>query len=83
MIQSVGFEPVTYDRLHLKASQRPLWNHCLLMGMEELCVTLEASKTDTTQAQALRSSLEELSGEFENGATVDAQWFYLVGRKPL
>ncbi|KAJ5720784.1 uncharacterized protein N7483_008718 [Penicillium malachiteum] len=81
MIQSAGFEPVAYQRLGLKPSQRALWNHCILMGMEELCLTLETSGTNTPQALAMRQSLEQLSDEFEIGASIDVQWFYMVGRR--
>ncbi|KAJ5915481.1 hypothetical protein N7466_011414 [Penicillium verhagenii] len=83
MIESAGFIPVAYDRLHLKNSQRPLWNHCVLMGIEEVCLGLEAIKADAANMQAMRKQLENLSSEFQNGAGVDAEWFYLVGRRPL
>ncbi|KAJ5938243.1 hypothetical protein N7454_004585 [Penicillium verhagenii] len=83
MIESAGFMPVAYDRLHLKDSQRPLWNHCVLMGIEELCLNLEASNTDAAKVQAMRIMLENLSSEFQKGASVDVEWFYLVGRRPV
>ncbi|PYH91562.1 S-adenosyl-L-methionine-dependent methyltransferase [Aspergillus ellipticus CBS 707.79] len=83
MLKPAGFEPLVSDRLQLKDLYRPLWNHSLLMGMEELCYTLETSQTDPAKAQTMRQNLEQLSGEFAQGASIDAQWFYLVAQKPV
>jgi hypothetical protein len=56
-----------------------------MMGLEEVIDGLEKRKTgaDSVRAQELRGTLDNLSNEFQQGASIDTPWFYLVVRKPL
>lgn len=55
------------------------------MGLEEVISGFEKSKTeaDKARAQGIRETLQHLSKGFEQGASIDTPWFYLVVQKPL
>lgn len=55
------------------------------MGLEEVIDGLEKreSQADSVKIQELRDTLDSLSKEFQQGASIDTPWFYLVVRKPL
>ncbi|KAJ5636929.1 uncharacterized protein N7484_010242 [Penicillium longicatenatum] len=85
MVRPVGLEPITRDQLRFRDQHRPIWNQCVLMGLEEVTHGLEQSDTEANRAKAsgLRELLKGLSSEFEKGASLDTPWLYLVARKPL
>lgn len=85
MATSVGFEAITYEQLRLSDLHRPIWNQCVEMGLEEMIGGLEKreSGTDSVKIQELRDTLDNLSKEFQQGASIDTPWFYLVVRKPF
>lgn len=82
ILEAAGFEPVAYDRIQLKDHYRPVWNHCHLMGLDELCGRLEEARADGEGARAMREGLTQLSFEFNQGASIDAKWFVMVCQKP-
>lgn len=85
MATSAGFEPIAYNQLRFNDLHRPIWNQCVMMGLEEVIDGLEKRETgaDSVRAQELRGTLDNLSKEFQQGASIDTPWFYLVVRKPL
>ncbi|KAF3404183.1 hypothetical protein DPV78_003382 [Talaromyces pinophilus] len=85
MATSAGFEPIAYDQLRFNDLHRPIWNQCVMMGLEEVIDGLEKRETgaNSASAQDLRDTLDNLSKEFQQGASIDTTWFYLVVRKPF
>ena len=82
ILEPVGFEPVTYRTIKLKDHYHSLWNHCHSMGLEELRWKMEGDSTDSEQLRNMQEHLGQLSSEFDQGASIDAEWFIMVGRKP-
>ncbi|KAJ5722102.1 hypothetical protein N7488_000137 [Penicillium malachiteum] len=85
MVRSVGLEPIDRDQLRFRDQHRPIWNQCVLMGLEEVTHGLEHSinEADRVKGSGLRSLLEGLSSEFEKGTSLDTPWLYLVAQKPM
>lgn len=81
MVKPVGFEPLSYERLKWQDIHRPIWNQCVLMGMEEIAQGVEVAG-DSAKAETIRKNIETVALEFGNGATLDPTWFYLVAKKP-
>lgn len=52
------------------------------MGLEELRWKMEGDSTDSEQLRNMQEHLGQLSSEFDQGASIDAEWFIMVGRKP-
>ncbi|KAJ5918712.1 hypothetical protein N7454_009856 [Penicillium verhagenii] len=84
MVKPAGFEPVSWGEFRLKDIHRPIWNQCVMMGLEEMTQGLEQSGDQAllAKAEGLRALLKNLSIEFGQGASLDTTWFYLVAQKP-
>lgn len=82
ILQPFGFEQVACDKLSLPDIYRPLWNQCLLLGLEEYCSKVEEDAgMDAGASHAMRDTLNGLSREFGAGTSIDVHWFYQISRK--
>lgn len=74
---------MTYERIQLRNHLRPLWNDCHLMGLEELSRrTSVPSDGRDNKPSPLLQQIDNLGAEFAQGASVDAQWFIMIGKMP-
>ncbi|GJP98372.1 cytochrome P450 family protein [Aspergillus niger] len=82
ILQPFRFEQVACDKLSLPDIYRPLWNQCLLLGLEEYCSKVEEDAgMDAGASHAMRDTLNGLSREFGAGTSIDVHWFYQISRK--
>ncbi|KAL7917296.1 S-adenosyl-L-methionine-dependent methyltransferase [Trichoderma austrokoningii] len=83
LLKTAGLDPIAYQRIQLRDYLRPIWNHCHIMGMEELSRRASRSTTGGDEmASSLLRQLQELETEFGLGASIDAEWFIMVGQMP-
>ncbi|KAL7928812.1 S-adenosyl-L-methionine-dependent methyltransferase [Trichoderma chlorosporum] len=83
LFKVAGVDPIAYQRIQLRDYLRPIWNHCHIMGMEELA--RRASRDiagDDDRPSPLLQQIKELGAEFGLGASIDAEWFIMVGQMP-
>ncbi|TFB00210.1 hypothetical protein CCMA1212_007956 [Trichoderma ghanense] len=79
LLKAAGLNPIAYERLRLRNYLRPVWNHCHLMGMEELSRRMSRGED---KPSPLVQQIKDLEAEFAQGASVDAEWFIMVGQMP-
>ncbi|KAL7912263.1 S-adenosyl-L-methionine-dependent methyltransferase [Trichoderma velutinum] len=83
LFEAASLDPIAYQRVQLRDYLRPIWNHSHIMGMEEL--SRRASRNTAggdDRASLLLQQIKELGAEFDQGATIDAEWFIMVGQMP-
>ncbi|PTB66986.1 hypothetical protein BBK36DRAFT_4129 [Trichoderma citrinoviride] len=83
LLKAAGLDPVAYERLQLCDYLRPIWNHCHIMGMEELSRRMSRiTANGNDKPSPLLQQIKDLEAEFAQGASVDAEWFIMVGQMP-
>ncbi|KAI1465649.1 uncharacterized protein F4812DRAFT_466098 [Daldinia caldariorum] len=81
--EAAGLDTTAYKSIHLRNYLRPVWNHCHIMGMKELARRLSRDTTGgSDKLSPLLQQIKELEAEFAQGASIDAQWFMMIGRMP-
>ncbi len=73
-----GFQAITRDTIQVNDVYRPFWNQSNLMALEDFGTRMEGE-----EARETRRLMKVLGTEFASGASVDAEFFCLVGRRPL
>ena len=82
-MKAAGLDPIAYERLQLRDYLRPIWNHCHIMGMEELSRRMSRiTANGDDKPSPLLQQIKDLEAEFAQGASVDAEWFIMVGQMP-
>ena len=84
LFEAARLDCVLYERIPLRHHMHPLWNDCIIMGLEEIARRMSSSPSKVAKAE-LASMLQQtknLQNEFAQGATIDAQWFVIIGRRP-
>jgi hypothetical protein len=79
LLETAGLHAIAYERLQLRNYLRPIWNHCHIMGMEELSRRMSRGED---KPPPLQQQIKDLEAEFAQGASVDAEWFIMVGQMP-
>ncbi|KAI0487359.1 hypothetical protein F4859DRAFT_509927 [Xylaria cf. heliscus] len=81
LFKTAGLCATIYERVQLRDHLRPLWNHSHLMAMEEFYrrTSQNTEGRDDKLPSSLIQQLSELETEFAQGASIDAQWFLMIG----
>ncbi|KAI1170441.1 S-adenosyl-L-methionine-dependent methyltransferase [Nemania sp. FL0916] len=83
LFEVAGLDPVAYKRIQLRDHLRPMWNHCHIMGMEEVSRRMSRNtEGEASQPSPLLQQIEGLEAEFAQSSSIDAQWFIMVGQMP-
>ncbi|KAI0420095.1 S-adenosyl-L-methionine-dependent methyltransferase [Xylaria grammica] len=82
LYEAAGLHATVYERVQLRDHLRPMWNHCHIMGMEELArrTSQATESSDCKQPSPLLQQIKDLEAEFAQGASIDAQWFLIIGK---
>ncbi|KAI2625762.1 hypothetical protein GGR54DRAFT_654118 [Hypoxylon sp. NC1633] len=80
---AAGLDPIAYERIQLRDYLRPMWNHSLIMGIEELPRHLRRdTEGGVDKLPSLLQQNKDLEAEFAQGTSVDVEWFMMIGQMP-
>jgi hypothetical protein len=81
LYEAAGLHATIYEPIQLRDHLRPMWNHCHIMGMEELArrKSQATESNNCKEPASVFQQIKDLEAEFAQGASIDAQWFLIIG----